>query len=327
MSGAGAHRHWRLLVDRVNADPICGAAELRLSAEPGGPNLCVGGTPGASNSHASFPPPGAFDGNPDTYWSANWNAQSAGWWLAYDFGPGAAHEVREVAWRARHDYAGGCPADARLQWSDDGAAWTDAARFTDPSPWSAGQAKAWAVPSRAAGGHRRWTLHCLDLNSSPLAGIGVCVGELAFRASPGGAAMAPAEATASSSWRGQAGNGPAMAFDGTPTTLWAAATAGDGVGSSWFNDKAWIAADFGAGQTRDVAEVALTSRNDGSGNPRQTPKRFWVGFSDDGVRWGVAALRDAASWTAAGQTQAFAVPAAPNGDGGGAAKRRFLLVS
>ena len=98
----------------------------------------------------------------------------------------------------------------------------------------------------------------------------------------------------------------AQTYNGAPGP-YDASQAADGSTSTFYsssdkNGLQFWQYDYGAGQALDVAEVAITARNDGYAG--QAPATFDLQWSDDGLAWSTVRAFAAAPW-APGQTQIF----------------------
>lgn len=120
--------------------------------------------------------------------------------------------------------------------------------------------------------HRYWRLRSLANNG----GGCTTITELIMATTPGGATVCSGGTIIKSSE--QAGWEAPKAFDGIVSgdQGWASAN-GD-------IDGAWIGYDFGAGNSQDIVEVRVMSRTHSS-YLNQTPKLFFIQYSDDGTNW------------------------------------------
>lgn len=145
--------------------------------------------------------------------------------------------------------------------------------------------------------HRYWRLHTLALTQ----GFGNfnALSELQFRTAEGVSAVPSGGTPIYSSQL--SGGEAAKAFDGNAGTFWAPSSAGTG--------DHWIGYDFGAGNEKNVLELAITARNDG-GAQNQGPVKFQLEYSDDGLAWTAATpiLRMGTPW-GAGETRAHSLVA------------------
>jgi len=116
--------------------------------------------------------------------------------------------------------------------------------------------------------HRHWRVLFPEVNSS----IYVQLTEVEFRQAVGVPEI-PTGGTAYASSVYGASYAASRAFDGNITTAWS--TAGDQAINSW------IAYDYGAGNEKDILEVAVRCDNGTS----YAPKSIQIEYSDDGVGW------------------------------------------
>jgi hypothetical protein len=235
----------------VSAVEYAGDAATEDGARPG--------RPFASSNVMEHPAEHAFDGNSRTYWLSD----PAGpvrdrAFIGFDFGRGAAVEVRQVVLRQRaHDLDGaGCVSRVAIQASDDGfladvrtvlviEVEPDASTQRVPVP-PIGPARCWrllALSDAVAGGS--WGLIEVDFDRVPPEAV------------DGGRGIGSEPATM---------NFPvASAFDGSPFTRWTAKERGDAV-----NGVSWIGYDFGPGGEREVRSFTIRQW-DGGGRPNTIP--------------------------------------------------------
>ncbi len=118
---------------------------------------------------------------------------------------------------------------------------------------------------------------------------GVSMAEIQLRASVGGSALTPVAVSASNTDKN---NTPAKAIDGNPSTLWGTVEG--------LNGTVWYTLDMGVPVS--VAEIAITARIDPPWQ-RQTPHRFNLYFSADGINWTLAKVANIQPFNTPGQTQ------------------------
>lgn len=141
--------------------------------------------------------------------------------------------------------------------------------------------------------HRYWRIIALSPAGTDL---NWCIAEAQFRSTPGTPLLfSGGAAFASSVYTGTNAATSALGADNNASTFWA--SIGPSVGE-------WWGYDYGAGNSIDVLEFTLTTRND-SFFP-QGFNNFSLQFSDDNSTWTTAKSFTAATWTI-GQTQTFAV--------------------
>jgi hypothetical protein len=159
------------------------------------------------------------------------------------------------------------------------------------------------VPASAlAAPHRYWRIHTTATAYPSAPGQLVMLSEVELRATRGGAdqtSLDTGTATASSLY---AGSLASYAFDNNdPTaTTWTSALGGADVGA-W-----WLQYDAGAGNTIDVAQVAITAPYT-AGTEAAAPRDFSIRYSDNGTSWSTAASVTGTTWTTS-QTRTFDVP-------------------
>lgn len=117
--------------------------------------------------------------------------------------------------------------------------------------------------------HRYWRVRV-----SPISGTNPSIGELGLRTAIGGPNVATNGANAYASSIFSATYSADKAFDGSAATLWSGANG---------TTLEWLAYDFGAGNEKDIVEVAVTCRSDGSLGT--APGKLWLEWSDDNVNW------------------------------------------
>lgn len=137
-----------------------------------GPNVCRGGTAISGGDNGGYPAANAFDGNTTTWWVSSQvtpgTANVAN--IGYDFGVGNTKAIRKVAINQPSSSAG--MASAKIQYSDNGAAWTDA------TPATVLQANLNLITVPAVGAHRYWRVLCTGGRLDGGNGIAVQVAEV-----------------------------------------------------------------------------------------------------------------------------------------------------
>lgn len=266
-----SHRYWRVLVTASagGGDTACNELELRSSS--GGANLTGTGTPiSGSEYSAGYADDYAFDGNAANSWNSSGGLGTTAW-IGYDFGAGNAHDIIEIAFKARGDYVGNAPTDMQVEYSDDGSSWTTKWSITGQTGWSTNETRVFTepVPPTAGVPHRYWRVYVTANNSNGTTGYAGFL-ELEMREALGGADQCTG-GTASASGV-DAGNVAANAFDNDTATRW----------YSSGTLPSWIRYDFGAGNEKNIIEFAAKS----PGVQQYTPRDFQLQFSDDGSTWG-----------------------------------------
>lgn len=117
-----AHRYWRL---RQVSGPGCmSSTNIDFKTVLGGSNVAVGGTGLQSSCYsgdcAGYGAYRAIDGSGLFHSDCTGNGQ----WAGYDFGAGNDIEITAAGWQERGAYPEQSPNALALDWSDDGAAWT-----------------------------------------------------------------------------------------------------------------------------------------------------------------------------------------------------------
>lgn len=140
-----AFRYWRVFATSDSGTLAC--AELELFAN--GQDVAVGGAPLAAGSSGGIPE-NAFDKDPQTYWRSL-SASAAGNFIGYAFAAGVAHNIRQIAYRARNDQfaAGDSPRTLTVQYSETGNHWVDVWTETNIGNWAAGQRRIFTAPPMA----------------------------------------------------------------------------------------------------------------------------------------------------------------------------------
>lgn len=200
----------------------------------------VGGTASASSiNSAAYPAADAFDkslrglgdGTNDNLWASASTAPPH--WLQYDFGTGNEVRVNAIGMFARQPtFVHQMPTDFVVQWSDDAVEWITAWSESGIT-WGGFEYKRFVNPSYAEpaysgsphGSHpywRVWISRSEDGSNSP------AVGEMQFRATPGGADQATGGTpSASSVWTTGSTLPASNAFDDDPDTLWSSINGSD----------------------------------------------------------------------------------------------------
>jgi len=128
------HKYWRINITASNNH--ASVTEIEMSADVGGPDLCVGGTIVSSGTYAASDcnMAYAFDGVTSEIdcWASN--VSTAGW-IGYAFAsPVAISEVRIWA----RVYYSQTPRDFSIEYSDDGVSYTAVKSYTGITSWPNG---------------------------------------------------------------------------------------------------------------------------------------------------------------------------------------------
>jgi hypothetical protein len=135
-----AHTYWRFSWATSNGGGNIALAEVELRTSVGGADAATGGTAGGTNVNGSFPAANAFDDNSSTDYQSSAVVST----LSYQFG--SAVDIVEYAFKAAASLnVNLAPNVWTLEYSDDGAAWTPAARSTGQSSWTASEQRVFPV--------------------------------------------------------------------------------------------------------------------------------------------------------------------------------------
>jgi len=134
----GARRFWRVLavstqVGGTGANDNFAVAEIAMRAFIGGTNIANGQTYASSSTvGVGFEAAEAFDSNVTTFLDTT---DATDGWVSVDFGVGNDAEVHEIAFTNIPNATRKCPAELRVQYSDDGILWINAFIII-PDPWT-----------------------------------------------------------------------------------------------------------------------------------------------------------------------------------------------
>ncbi len=147
-------------------------------------------------------------------------------------------------------------------------------------------------PNPMPGAHRYWRLS-ITANYGGTSAY-TSFAEVELRATIGGPDLtAPGGVVSASAQNSGSGQGVANTIDDNASTVYSSYSGAMPV---------WWQYDFGAGNSRQVVEVAITARNDSYWN--EAPSAFSLQYSDDGSTWYTAWTIRGAAWQQA-QNQAF----------------------
>lgn len=137
----GKHSYWRVLVTANSGDDRFVHIAEMVMQEVNGVQAATGGTALQSGNYAGNPATNAFDGNPTSVWKSQSGSVAArNIWLGYQFT--APVEIKQITFGNYNGYENDEWMTAGVvQYSDDGAAWTDAWSFTLDWTGSANQTK------------------------------------------------------------------------------------------------------------------------------------------------------------------------------------------
>lgn len=303
----GAHRHWRIHITANAGGDLSALTQVQMYEIPFAENAIGGGTVSADSEFSgTYPDDNAVDhllqdgsdsaSNEKLWASAN---TSPPHWIAYDFGMGNDIEILSVGLHMRRsDQSAQYPAAFSVQYSDDGSVWTtswsESGLSLSAFEYHRSNHPAATVPGGSGskhGSHAHWRLFLMNPGDTA-----VSVAEAQFRATPGGADQATGgTASASSTFSGFPASN---AFDNDTGTLWN--NSASGANRRW----AWLRYQFAA--PVEVAEVALTMRNDGF--IATAPQHFAVQYSDDGTVWTTAWMVLGETGWSLGETRVYTDP-------------------
>lgn len=128
------HKYWRINITASNNH--ASVTEIEMSADVGGPDLCVGGTIVSSGTYPASDCNMAYAFDDATSGPNCWasNVSTAGW-IGYAFAsPVAISEVRIWA----RVYSSQTPRDFSIEYSDDGVSYTAVSSYTGLTSWPNG---------------------------------------------------------------------------------------------------------------------------------------------------------------------------------------------
>ncbi len=282
----GSHAYWRLEVLATGGTAFATLGNLQFLDGHGSLDLAVGGTPMSSGDYALGAAFRAFDGDLTTYWRG-----AATGWIGYQFASPVAVNVVKLGMPLDPTLLGEAPTFWRLQWSDNGIAWTTALQVGDGAGYATGEHRTYltaayvaaraqnAGPASIHGPHLYWQLQLLDVQTAPLG-----LSELAMRATPGGTDQCTGGTPIASSAYNTPATKPISAFDGNSASFWQALSGAQ---------TETIGYQFS--KPTSVVEVAITAAHqwqkfdpDPYTAPANTPLRALIMVSDDGSRWTAA---------------------------------------
>lgn len=134
----GSHIYWRIRPTSTNGEAnwvVIAEAEMFLSNDGSGTDLCTGGTAYASGNWGGHPPSDGFDNNMSTSWESQSTLITAGGaWLAYQFA--TAQAVKSVRIGVDSYETDERPVTGYIEYSDDNSVWTIVKTF-GPLSWPA----------------------------------------------------------------------------------------------------------------------------------------------------------------------------------------------
>ncbi len=282
----GPHRYWGIrFLSGVEGFTETGAAQIILRNSMWSANLCkTGGAVSCDKANASVntPPANTVDGRIHSGSNAaclDWataTAQTFPILWSYDLGSGNDAEVNVVEIHARYS-TGRTAQSFEVVYSDDGSTWT-VAWTVRGAPLSPDHYEKFARPGLSIpdysgsphGAHTYWRLSLKPISTN------LCLTEMEFRATPGGADQCSGgTASVSSNFNGTATYQASNLVDNSGSTIWHSVNSSVGD---------YVQYQFASPVS--VAEIALTSRN--AGSPIAAPNYITVQYSDNGVDWTTA---------------------------------------
>lgn len=286
------HLYWRLYVTATETGAYCAICELEMF-DAAGTSLCTGGTASASSVGFGFPADQAFDGNfaqASNFWHSNNPTPSSGSpdWLRYQFASPVAVATVKITPRGGTGYA---PKAFKVQYSDDGSTWTDAASYSFAS-WLDQKTRSFPVATPPAGSYTAWRINVLAAPAGATSAANI-----EFRETAGGPDLSVQQALSA---RAQSEFVPPTyaadkAFDtDVSSTFWSSSGA-----------LAWI--ENHLSRAAAIVQVAWKSRPDSA---NQNPTLFDLQASNDGgFTWTTTyTFTSPATWTVGEQRIFDAVP-------------------
>ncbi|WP_337174784.1 discoidin domain-containing protein [Paludisphaera sp.] len=256
-------------------------ARLPMPATVGGGEPPAESATDGSSNGASL----AFDGDEST----SWVGTSGVGWLQYRAPGGAPIVVRGYTVVNAVDaerYPSRVARSWTLKGSNDGVTWTTLDARADGRLVSV-NAAALTIRLAAPAAFRYYRLEAITSVGDPL----VQIGEVRFDAAPASPAVVESPADDA-----QADSGPALAFDGDPTTKWLAPS-----GTSWLQYAT------PGGMPKVVTQYAITSANDAARYPGHAPRSWTLKGSNDGVTWTILDARADAADLANSSTRVYRI--------------------
>lgn len=251
------------------SDYYLGLAEIEMASSNAGPDLCTGGTPGASTGSN---PERAFDGVTD---NAGNEWKGYGWvdhWIGYTF-PSPVEITEFRLWPCASTIYSS-PSLMAFEYND-GSDWV-ISWIGFSGTWTANTAKTFRKPSLGQAPQRWWALNVVDNFGG--SGLGARTGgeviNLLMRETPGGSNLATTPA-----------NGGASA--------WNAATGGETYdGGNLFDVETWwLGADLDFWYFTHRPTESILYYDFGSGNEKQIVEMLFTRFEDAGVQYAPRTVR------------------------------------
>ena len=274
------HRYWRLEIFNWGIQDYTLLAEVEFRESAGGSDVTGSGTASAASEYdgsGTYAASKAFDNNTGTSWASLLYGTKPEW-LAYDFGSGNAYDIEEVTITARSSWSGDSelPTNIALAYSDNGTDWTTKYLWRHITGWSAGgtltfnTSSGFYIPKYNGSAKRYWLLE-LHKSGQQYA----ILREAELRETSGGSDVTGSGTP--SAYQSNASYPITNLFDNDLDTLWSTFnTSGSNHTYEWFSY------DFGAGVTKNITEIAITSHTSYGSSA------IWAYFvlcSDNGSDW------------------------------------------
>lgn len=277
--GAGpvvGHRYWRVAIDSVGGTNVS-LGEIAFLALDGSIYPTASGTASASASLAGNGAGNAFNGDgAATFWASGAPAPQ---WVQYDFAS-AAPDVHGVSITARSDTgANEAPSSFRLQWSDDGSAWTDAQAYTGIASWDAANHRMFHEL-----GYRYWRMYVTRIGN--MSQRDFAMGALGYLGRVGDAA------TTAYTRQNNTATSSNLAPGQPITHLFADLTGAIDTNANTFDDLGlsptgpwWVTVDMKAGSKFVPRELFVYPQPHSPENTDRAPVDFVLQGSDDNGTW------------------------------------------
>jgi hypothetical protein len=283
----GAHRYWRIYATANGGDPMNRyLGEVTMAESIGGADVTGSGTASANTGSSAA---ACFDNNTSSVWVETGGVLPV--WVAYDFGVGAAKDIRQITIAAAitSDYKALLSA-WKLQWSDDASAWTDSgieATLADDG-WAFDQTTSLVSRLFPCPEKRAWRIRCTSATDGPK----LSLNEIAMLTTAGGTTN---QCTGGVSFASSmtANQGPEWALDGSDAAFMAEVSGNNGNGE-------WWAYQFSS--VKEITGVRIKVRN--NSNYIEGPKNFVLEYADGAGGWTQAGAFST-TWSSAGQEQTF----------------------
>lgn len=316
-SGTDGKRYWRIRqVRNANGTGFSGLAEIELRRSAAEANLINS----QSVVTCSLPPQaGLVSSLIDGDYATRLQVSATGLVdYTVDLGPDRSATVNEVRLVGNPDSLGRSPGFFEVQSSDDGVTFqTEWVCYAPTAVWTPATPIAFTRPT--AQNHRYWMMRALNVD----AGVTLGAREVEFREVVGGPDITTGlSASAFSMTAFSSSFDASKAFDDNQATAYSGASAVEG--------SEFLAIDFGVGQAKDVREISITSRSDGTGTTYdQAPHVGQMLSSPDGRNWVKRWSFTFPDWTSGGQTQQVNITESPEYTPPPTSvlnRRRFFLV-